>query len=622
MRIIAQPFLIILAISFIAGCKSTSYQFSTSDHVPSSVPGLTHYYQDRVNSISAPDPISGEQLKAMGLFVSDEKITAVGGNPYRFRNLLLEMVDTLPYDWDPQIKIKKDPKFRYAGSTVLFKTEGYNKQLKSAFYHYFSKFCLQNNGIVINEKTTSPYNRKSGINKIHHICKINNTFHSAINIAFNDAGEYATYEFTSKARTVTYRANSKQIKNSENHGGWFLTNDNQLIQYNKMLSFKLLEYQNSSLSFIDNIVLLGGQEALFSYRDEVDSLPLYDRLFHSNSKYKYGNFFIEYAKEYNSSSRYILSPPNTSMVSGAHSIRFSIIDDDGTFFEESYGLDGTANSVSMLFPNPPGKTLDKNDVLKIMANTQKHLFSKIRTKKEATQFVTLFNKFDILDLTKKAYNQIDGNIKQEQLIALEQAQTLEQMQSLIDELEMFDPGSLLLQAKQKKHGIEAQLETNHFENAHSIYALNQFISKYSNNDPANLIRKAKKKLKNLNIHQQQADFDRAYSSNEWSQFISTYENNDVAKLLDNARQNFKLATKREKEEERQKIASLNKWRASLSVGDDTFCGRVIERRNDMVKIAVRVQLAGYSNEQWLHSSEVHESHKGCINRNGKLSPQY
>lgn len=569
MKSIAQPFLIILTILFIVGCKSTSLDSSASDHVPSSVPGLTHYYSDRVNSISAPVPISDEEMKAIGLFISDEKITAIGDNPYRFRNLLLEMVDKLPYDWDPQIKIIKKPEYRHAGALTFFQTEGHNKHLDSAFYRYFSKFCLQNNGIVVNEKTSNPQNRKSGTNVIHHICKINNTFHSAIKTAFDDLGKYATYGFKSKARAIASKTNWEQIKNSENHGGWFLTNDNQLIQYNKMLSFKQLQYQKSSLSFIDNIVLLGGGKALFSYRDEIDSLPLYDRLYHSDSKYKYGNFFIHYKKEDNSSSRYILSPPNTSIYSGAHSIRFSITDDDGTFFEESYGLDGTANSVSMLFPNPPGKTLDKSEVLKIMANTQKHLFNKIRTKKEAAQFVTLFNKFDILDLTKKAYNQIDGNIKEEQLIALEQAQTLEQMQSLIDELEMFDPGFLLLQAKQKKHGIEAQLETNHFENAHSIYALNQFISKYSNSDPANLIKKAKKKLEDL-----------------------------------------------------KKIASLNKWRASLSVGDETFCGRVIERRDDMVKIAVRVQLAGFSNEQWLHSTEVHGPHIGCINRNGKLSPQY
>lgn len=62
------------------------------------------------------------------------------------------------------------------------------------------------------------------------------------------------------------------------------------------------------------------------------------------------------------------------------------------------------------------------------------------------------------------------------------------------------------------------------------------------------------------------------------------------------------------------------WRTKLKIGDDTFCGPVIEVRQPMIKIAVRVQLPGYSSEAWLKANEVYPDGAGCRNVNGRLSP--
>lgn len=68
--------------------------------------------------------------------------------------------------------------------------------------------------------------------------------------------------------------------------------------------------------------------------------------------------------------------------------------------------------------------------------------------------------------------------------------------------------------------------------------------------------------------------------------------------------------------ESQRIAV---WRQTVKVGSDTFCGPVIEVRSPMYRIAVRAQLRGFSNEQWLKQEELFPSDYGCTNTDGRLS---
>ena len=81
-----------------------------------------------------------------------------------------------------------------------------------------------------------------------------------------------------------------------------------------------------------------------------------------------------------------------------------------------------------------------------------------------------------------------------------------------------------------------------------------------------------------------------------------------------------LQAGQEAERRRQAEAkNLAEWRKTLQVGADTFCGPVIEMRAPMVRIALKVQLPGYSSEAWLKSSEVFPPEYGCRNVNGRLS---
>ncbi len=84
----------------------------------------------------------------------------------------------------------------------------------------------------------------------------------------------------------------------------------------------------------------------------------------------------------------------------------------------------------------------------------------------------------------------------------------------------------------------------------------------------------------------------------------------------------KLLTKVAMDAEIERQAEVNRilaWRKNLRVGLDTFCGRVIAVNQSMIKIAVRAQLPGFSNEAWLESSEVFPPQYGCRNKNGRLS---
>lgn len=84
----------------------------------------------------------------------------------------------------------------------------------------------------------------------------------------------------------------------------------------------------------------------------------------------------------------------------------------------------------------------------------------------------------------------------------------------------------------------------------------------------------------------------------------------------------RLAQQAAQEAERRRQIEARKvaeWRKTLQTGTDTFCGTVIEVRAPMVRIALNVQLPGYSNEVWLKSSEVFPAQYGCRNVNGRLS---
>lgn len=68
------------------------------------------------------------------------------------------------------------------------------------------------------------------------------------------------------------------------------------------------------------------------------------------------------------------------------------------------------------------------------------------------------------------------------------------------------------------------------------------------------------------------------------------------------------------------LKRISEWRQTLQPGSDTFCGPVIEVRGPMIKIAVRAQLPGFSNEAWLKAHEIYPASYGCRNVNGRLSP--
>jgi len=91
-----------------------------------------------------------------------------------------------------------------------------------------------------------------------------------------------------------------------------------------------------------------------------------------------------------------------------------------------------------------------------------------------------------------------------------------------------------------------------------------------------------------------------------------------------AEQQAKAQAARQKEVEAERVRrqqALVQFRKRLKDGDDTFCGPVIEIKPKMVRIAVRAQLNGFAAEQWLKLDEVYMPDQGCINSNGRLTPQ-
>lgn len=121
------------------------------------------------------------------------------------------------------------------------------------------------------------------------------------------------------------------------------------------------------------------------------------------------------------------------------------------------------------------------------------------------------------------------------------------------------------------------------------------------------------------VENQKQDFyalDSIYSAR---QFIKEYKYKDIGELVSKAKNKLDyLTSARQSEISRE----LEYFRDNLQVGDRTFCGRVINKRNGgMFEISVTAKLANYSNEVWIHRSEIFKPESGCYNRNGNISPR-
>lgn len=81
-----------------------------------------------------------------------------------------------------------------------------------------------------------------------------------------------------------------------------------------------------------------------------------------------------------------------------------------------------------------------------------------------------------------------------------------------------------------------------------------------------------------------------------------------------------LAHAAEVQRQAREAAMLADFRRSLKVGDSTFCGYVIESRPPMVRLALNTLLPGYPSELWVRVTEVFPPVYGCLNRNGRISP--
>lgn len=136
-------------------------------------------------------------------------------------------------------------------------------------------------------------------------------------------------------------------------------------------------------------------------------------------------------------------------------------------------------------------------------------------------------------------------------------------------------------------------------------SVRSYITTYENLDLAGLIPAAKSKLNELLNQEEKARLRQAKLAEE-QRLADEKERQEIERLA----QQRRIA----------QLEELKKWRGSLKVGSDTFCGPVIDINQVMVKIAVRVQLSGYSSEAWLKKNELFPPSYGCRNRNGILSP--
>ncbi|WP_422445483.1 MULTISPECIES: hypothetical protein [unclassified Endozoicomonas] len=132
--------------------------------------------------------------------------------------------------------------------------------------------------------------------------------------------------------------------------------------------------------------------------------------------------------------------------------------------------------------------------------------------------------------------------------------------------------------------------------------------------------------------QQRKEYDLASTSVQIDRFIKKYQTLDELDLVPKARLRLKntlaaeekqrqIAAEKRRLQQQKEQKQLALWRSNIQIGDETFCGPVIDINQSMVKIAVRAQLQGYSNEAWLRRTELFPSSLGCLNRNGTLTPR-
>lgn len=152
--------------------------------------------------------------------------------------------------------------------------------------------------------------------------------------------------------------------------------------------------------------------------------------------------------------------------------------------------------------------------------------------------------------------------------------------------------------------VTARQQAREFEltTANKIDKLRFVINKYEGDDGDKLLHQAKMRLQKLeNDENIKSEFAKA----------------EAQKAAENKRMELQRKNLKEKRE-------LENWRKNLSLGDDTFCGRIVDVNSNstMFKLAISAKLPGYGNEQWVHINELYQPWRGCMNRNGILTPNY
>jgi len=166
-----------------------------------------------------------------------------------------------------------------------------------------------------------------------------------------------------------------------------------------------------------------------------------------------------------------------------------------------------------------------------------------------------------------------------------------------------DKYSYIQQLKHHKYITEAKGEARAFAltTTNDISELGAVINKYRGNDSDGLVADAEARLSRL--------------------IKEKYEREELEKARV-AKQQEQVQMARQRKQEQERVALTN-WRNNLKVGDNTFCGRIIETNNNetMYKLALSAQLSGYGSEKWVHINELYQPWRGCLNRNGQLSPR-
>jgi len=188
-----------------------------------------------------------------------------------------------------------------------------------------------------------------------------------------------------------------------------------------------------------------------------------------------------------------------------------------------------------------------------------------------------------------------------------------------------NPSLLLQQIRQDFKRDDYVAEFNAANNRKAVEA---FLDRYKDFNPEGLLELARLRLITFDLQEKEQalqlyrqTFKEAVSSQDFASFISAYRLNDPDNLIPIAQERYNKLAKQEQRDEAARQAKLTAWRKGLKVGDDTFCGPVIEIRQPMVRIAIKVPLAGYPSEAWIKVGEMYpDTMAGCRHINGRLEP--